>query len=113
MSNTGGSGLPSLSVVPDDAQAVGRFVYELAEAIRTALNSAGREVESLVNTGWTGTAAAQFGTGWGEIHDGGTQISSALTSMAEKLGITAETYRAQDTSSAQLLGTSGLDLPPL
>ncbi|MEV0075925.1 WXG100 family type VII secretion target [Nocardia neocaledoniensis] len=111
MSSTGGSSGPPLSVVPDEVQAVGRYVFGIAESIRTALDSAGGEVDALINGGWTGDAASQFSAGWEETRTGGTQICAALTAMAEKLGITAETYRAQDSATEQVLNLAGLDLP--
>ncbi|MFF0541291.1 WXG100 family type VII secretion target [Nocardia thailandica] len=113
MSALGGSGGPSLSVIPSEVQAVGRYVYGIAEDLRTALNSANSEVTTLLEAGWTGDLATLFGTGWTETHDGGTTIIAALTGMAEKLGITAENYRAQDAGNAGLLSTSALDLPAL
>ncbi|MFE9577209.1 hypothetical protein ACFYO1_12545 [Nocardia sp. NPDC006044] len=44
------------------------------------------------------------------VHEGGTQIMSALTDMAEKLGITADTFKARDEWNAAMLTTSSLDL---
>ncbi|MFD3507469.1 WXG100 family type VII secretion target [Nocardia sp. NPDC058666] len=111
MSITGGSGAPPLSVIPTEVQAVGRYVYGIAEALRTALDSAHADVDSLLTGGWTGDLAILFGTGWTETRDGGTTIITALTTMAEKLGITAETYSRQDAASAYALNMSSLDLP--
>ncbi|WP_067570112.1 WXG100 family type VII secretion target [Nocardia acidivorans] len=98
MSEEGGSG--SLFVVPEDVQALGRSALDIAETMRSALKSAGREVDSLTTTGWTGTAATSFGTGWGECSDGGHRIIDALTTMADQLGVTAETYVGHDLLSA-------------
>ncbi|MDO3650377.1 WXG100 family type VII secretion target [Nocardia mangyaensis] len=100
-------------MVPDEVQAVGRFVFEIAEALRTALDSASSEVDTLISGGWTGDAASQFSTGWTETRSGGTQICTALTTMAEKLGITAETYRNQDSTNEGSINLAGLDLPEL
>ncbi|MCA2209185.1 WXG100 family type VII secretion target [Nocardia rosealba] len=83
----------------------------MAEALRTALTSANTEVDSLLSSGWKGDLATQFGTGWTETHDGGATIIAALTTMAEKLGITAENYQQQDTDHAYTLNMSSLDLP--
>ncbi|WP_435593164.1 ESX-1 secretion-associated protein [Nocardia sp. bgisy118] len=101
----------NLSVVPEKVREVGKYVYELAEALRTALDSAAKEVSSLTDGGWTGTYATEFSNGWTDVHDGGTQIMSALTEMAEKLGVTADSYKARDESNAAPLNTSSLDLP--
>jgi WXG100 family type VII secretion target len=110
MGNDGGTSAPTpgVSVVPDDVRSVGRKAYELAQALRSALNDAGREVDSLTSSGWTGSAAAAFATGWGECHDGGNQIIDALIEMAERLGVSAANYQTQDTRAAS--ATSSLDL---
>ncbi|RDI64551.1 WXG100 family type VII secretion target [Nocardia pseudobrasiliensis] len=103
MSDSGGS--PELVVVPDDVQAVGQYVYNIADTMKQALDSAAREVDSLLTSGWTGDAADEFGTGWSETHDGGSQLMQALTSLAEKLGVTAANYRKTDSDSAESVGT--------
>ncbi|MFJ2665251.1 WXG100 family type VII secretion target [Nocardia fluminea] len=113
MSTPGGSGAPSLSVVPTEVQVVGRYVYGIAEALRSALDSAHSDVDALLTSGWTGDLATLFGTGWTDTREGGATIITALTTMAEKLGITAETYQQQDTSHAYTLNMSSLDLPSL
>jgi len=71
-------------------------------------SSAGREVDALTNGGWTGSAAS-FGNGWNECRDDGTKIIDALTTMASSLGVTADSYRAQDNQFASEV--SSLDLP--
>ncbi|RJO72931.1 WXG100 family type VII secretion target [Nocardia panacis] len=101
----------NLSVMPEKVREVGRYVYGLAEALRTALDSAAKDVASLTNGSWTGDGASEFSQGWTDVHDGGIQIMTALTNMAEKLGVTADTYQASDESIAAALNTSNLDLP--
>ncbi|QIS10737.1 ESX-1 secretion-associated protein [Nocardia arthritidis] len=103
----------SLSVVPDSVREVGAYIYDLANTLKSALDSAGREVESVTTGSWTGDAATGFSTGWNEVSDGGGQIISALTGLAEKLGVTADTYQRRDRSNADSLSNSSLDLPPL
>ncbi|MEU0504357.1 type VII secretion target [Nocardia sp. NPDC005998] len=101
----------NLSVVPDKVREVGTYVYELAAALKSALDSAAKDVDALVNGTWTGDLAAEFGSGWTDVHDGGSQIIAALAVMAQKLGITADTYQAGDDRNASTLKTSSLDLP--
>ncbi|MGW5311729.1 WXG100 family type VII secretion target [Nocardia thailandica] len=113
MSTRGGSDGQSLAIVPDEVRAVGRYVYGIAETLRTALDSASREVQALLGSGWTGDLADEFSTGWTETSSGGSQICIALTEMAEKLGVTADTYQSQDTTSSYALNMAGLDLPEL
>ncbi|MFD6158949.1 ESX-1 secretion-associated protein [Nocardia sp. NPDC060256] len=100
-----------ISVVPEQVRDVGKYVYELAEALRSALDSAAKDVDALTNGSWTGDYATEFANGWTDVRDGGVQIMSALTGMAEKLGITADTYQARDSNNAAALHTSSLDLP--
>lgn len=99
----------SISVVPEQVREVGKYVYELAETLRTALDSAGTDVDAVANGSWTGGLAAEFADGWGDVRDGGTQIIAALATMAQRLGVTAATYEARDESNAA--NTSSLDLP--
>ncbi|MFF0531335.1 ESX-1 secretion-associated protein [Nocardia amikacinitolerans] len=101
----------NLSVVPEKVREVGKYVYELSEALRTALDSAAKDVSSLTGGSWTGDAANEFSQGWTDVHDGGTQIMTALTEMAEKLGVTADTYQARDDGNAAAFNTSSLNLP--
>ncbi|MEV5834252.1 type VII secretion target [Nocardia sp. NPDC052112] len=98
-----------LSVVPEQVRDVGEYVYELAETLRTALDSAATEVDAVANGSWTGGRAAEFADGWSDVRAGGTQIIAALATMAERLGVTAATYEARDESNAST--TSSLDLP--
>ncbi|WP_332839128.1 WXG100 family type VII secretion target [Nocardia bovistercoris] len=99
----------SLSIVPDEVRALGNYVYSIADALRAALDSAGRDVSALTSSGWIGSAANGFNQGWSEVESGGQQIFTALTTMAEKLGVTAQTYEQRDQSGAGNL--AGLDLP--
>ncbi|QBS40796.1 WXG100 family type VII secretion target [Nocardia sp. CS682] len=113
MSDDGGTPTPgpNLSVVPDRVREVGKYVYELSEALGNALDSAAKEVATLTDGNWTGDAATEFSGGWNGVRDSGTRIMSALTGMAGKLGVTADTYQARDESNAAGLNASSLDLP--
>lgn len=109
MSIPGGDG-QSLTVVPEKVREVGNYVYGLADTLRQALDSAGREVDACAGASWTGGSAEAFAEGWGETRTGGNAIIAALTEMAEKLGVTAETYARRDGANASVLGTFSLDL---
>ncbi|MFE6924110.1 WXG100 family type VII secretion target [Nocardia sp. NPDC057663] len=113
MSIPGGSDGQPLSVVPVEVSEVGKYVYGLAETLRTALDSASGDVEALLSGGWLGDLADEFSTGWTETSSGGSRICAALTEMAEKLGVTADTFQSQDTSNQFALNMIGLDLPEL
>ncbi|WP_433682992.1 ESX-1 secretion-associated protein [Nocardia sp. CA-119907] len=112
MSESGGSpNSQSVSVVPEKVREVGKYVYDLADALRSALDSAAKDVSAVAGGTWTGDYADEFAKGWTEVHDGGVQILTALNGMAEKLGVTADTYQSTDTNNASALNTSSLDLP--
>lgn len=87
---------------------VGIYIYGLADTLSEALNSAAGEVAELLNGSWTGDYADEFSEGWTEVHDGGRQIFAALATMAEKLGVTAETFQSVDANNA-----AALDIPKL
>ncbi|APA96807.1 hypothetical protein NS506_02747 [Nocardia seriolae] len=94
----GGGGADSLFVVPEDVKALGRFALDVAGTLRSALDSAGKDVDALH---WTGTAAKSFNTGWDECSEGGKTIIDALTTLAKSLGVAAETYTSHDLLSAE------------
>ncbi|MFC8046871.1 WXG100 family type VII secretion target [Nocardia sp. NPDC057353] len=100
MSDTGGT---PVAVVPEKVREVGQYVYDLAETLRGALQSAARDVDRLTTESWTGDAAAEFATGWTDVRDGGTAIIDALAVLAEKLGVSAANYEKQESESATLL----------
>ncbi|UFS99126.1 WXG100 family type VII secretion target [Nocardia huaxiensis] len=108
----GGSPADSaIAVVPEEVRQVGNFVYGIADELKSALDSAAGDVTKLLEGGWTGGAATEFADGWNDIRDGGSQIIAALTGMAEKLGVTADSYQQLDEARAAALGGSSLDLP--
>ncbi len=75
MSASGGN--PALSIVPDDVAALGKYAYDLADTLRSALANAGHEVDALTGRGWSGAASASFAKGWSECQDGGGRIIDA------------------------------------
>lgn len=109
MSSPGGEG-QSLTVLRDKVRDVGKYVYSLADTLRQALDSATREVDACAGATWTGDYADAFASGWAETRTGGLEIIAALTDMAEKLGVTADTYSQRDETNAAALGTFSLDL---
>lgn len=103
MSETGGTpaGGTPLAVAPEQVREVGRYVYDLAETLRGALQSAARDIDRLTTETWTGDAAIEFAAGWTDVRDGGAAILDALTGLAEKLGVSAASYEQQESNSAQ------------
>jgi hypothetical protein len=53
----------SISVVPEKGRDVGKYVFELAENLRTAMDSASKDVDLLINGSWTGASATDFAEG--------------------------------------------------
>ncbi|MFI6047133.1 WXG100 family type VII secretion target [Nocardia sp. NPDC051321] len=106
---SGGRGGSELSVIPDEVTALGKYAYDLADILRSALRSAALEVATLTSSEWTGSASDSYATGWNEVHDGGEKIIEALSSMASSLGVTAQTITAHDNQFASEY--SSLDLP--
>ncbi|WUD70184.1 WXG100 family type VII secretion target [Nocardia sp. NBC_00508] len=74
-------------------------------AVRPSVRSSGRR--GFARRGWSGGAATDFSAGWSEVRDGGGQIITALREMAEKLGVSAQTYESRDWTNASALNTSG------
>ncbi|MFB8005151.1 WXG100 family type VII secretion target [Nocardia sp. NPDC056000] len=105
MGGVGDSG--GLLVIPEDVQAFGKYALDVADTMRSALKAVEREVDSLTTAGWTGAAAKFFSTGWSECSEGGHSTIDALTTLAGKLGVTAETYTSHDLLSAD--GFTNLD----
>ncbi len=112
MSENGGN-VPApgqgFSVVPEQVRNVGTYIYGLADTLSGALDSAATDVAELLNDSWTGDYADEFSEGWDDVHDGARQIFAALTTMAEKLGVTAETFATVDQNSADALGIPKLN----
>lgn len=106
---SGGRGGSELSVVPDEVTALGKYAYDLADILRSALRTAALEVTTLISNQWTGLASNSFATGWNEVHDGGEKIIEALSGMASSLGVTAQTITAHDNQFASEYNS--LDLP--
>lgn len=96
-----------LSAIPEDVREVGRFAYRIATELRSGANSLDSEVAALM-TSWTGGAADSYRAGWDEMNAGAVRVWDELFELAEKLGITADTYQQRDQSAAGTFGS--LDL---
>ncbi|WP_040776419.1 WXG100 family type VII secretion target [Nocardia pneumoniae] len=97
----------SLSVIPENVKEFGRYVYGIATELRSGTVSLDVEVNGLMSA-WEGAAADAYLAGWNEMRGGAVEVWEALFELAEKLGITAETYRVVDAGTAP--GFSSLDL---
>lgn len=112
MSDSGGNSPgpgQDFTVAPERVRDVGVYIYGLAETLHNALDSAAEDVSELLSDSWTGDYADEFSEGWTEVHDGGRQIFQALATLADKLGVTAETFQSVDANSAAALDVPRLD----
>ncbi|MFC4123334.1 WXG100 family type VII secretion target [Nocardia rhizosphaerae] len=94
-----GEGSVGVDIVPDDVQAFAREAYRIAEELRSASGSLDTEVQGLTST-WKGAAADSYLAGWDEMHRGALDVWDTLFILAERLGITAENFRATDDDNA-------------
>ncbi|MFD4444453.1 WXG100 family type VII secretion target [Nocardia sp. NPDC058519] len=98
----------TLSVVPDEVKALGRLAYRVASECQSGYRSLATDAQITIDS-WRGNNATTFTAGWDEFHSGADQVWDALFELAEKLGITADTFVTTDQSNAS--GLSSLDLP--
>ncbi|MEU1984067.1 WXG100 family type VII secretion target [Nocardia sp. NPDC019395] len=109
MVDSGGTQHPSsIVVVPEEVRAVGQFVADIAQNLRSGLETASTEVDSLLDDGWKGDRSDEFFGGWTELRDGGLKILQALDGMAEKLGVQSDTYEATDSATSQRISSLNL-----
>ncbi|MBF6204319.1 WXG100 family type VII secretion target [Streptomyces gardneri] len=94
-----GEQLPNMSVTPDDVLDVGRFAYQMATNLRSSADALDNEVSALL-TSWKGSSATSYAEGWRDMFDSARLVWDELFQLAEKLGITADMFRAQDTNNA-------------
>jgi WXG100 family type VII secretion target len=90
-----------ITVIPDEVRAVGQFVADIARNLRSSLDSATGEVDTLLSDGWRGDASDEFSGAWTGLRDGGIKILQALEGMAAELGVQAGAYQSTDDNTSQ------------
>ncbi|MFD0363565.1 WXG100 family type VII secretion target [Nocardia sp. GCM10030253] len=95
-------------VVPAEVTDAGRYVQLTAEELVNGLRSIDADVNRLLEN-WTGNAATSYRSGWDETRKGAETVLEALATLAELLGVVADTHVDLDTQRAA--STSSLDLP--
>ncbi|WP_225727126.1 MULTISPECIES: WXG100 family type VII secretion target [unclassified Nocardia] len=95
-------------VVPAEVADAGRYVQLTAQELVAGLRSIDAEVNKLLEN-WTGNSATSYRSGWEETRKGAETVLEALATLAELLGVVADTHTDLDTQRAA--GTSSLDLP--
>lgn len=97
MADMGGN--VDLSVIPDDVAELGRLAASTAATMRAALGNAGGHVDTLLGSGWRGSAADSFGEGWTDCRHGGDRVIDILDKLAAAVGISADRYTEQDSAN--------------
>jgi WXG100 family type VII secretion target len=71
---------------PATAQRIEGEIASMAEALQTERGKLDRRVGQLMGGGWTGVAAEQYGSGWGEWCTGADTVLQALAAMSRRVG---------------------------
>ncbi|RBO94335.1 WXG100 family type VII secretion target [Nocardia puris] len=95
-------------VVPAEVSDAGRFVQLTAQELVNGLRAIDADVDRLLRN-WTGSSAAAYRAGWDETRKGAETVLESLATLAELLGVVADTHVEVDTQRAS--NTSSLDLP--
>ncbi|MFF5037457.1 WXG100 family type VII secretion target [Nocardia salmonicida] len=95
-------------VAPADVTDAGRYVQLTAQELATGLRAIDSDVNKLLQS-WTGNSATSYRSGWDEARKGAETVLEALATLAELLGVVADTHTDLDTQRAA--NTSSLDLP--
>ncbi|WP_446223035.1 WXG100 family type VII secretion target [Nocardia sp. IBHARD005] len=95
-------------VVPAEVTGAGRYVQLTAHELVNGLRAIDADVSRLLEN-WTGNSATAYRVGWDETSKGAQTVLEALATLAELLGVVADTHVELDTRRAS--DTSSLDLP--
>lgn len=89
-----------IQVVPDHVLDAGRFVQLTADQLVNALRDLDADIGSVLEV-WKGNSATAYRAGWDETKQGAVQVLEALSTIAELLGVTTQTFVEQDDSNSQ------------
>jgi WXG100 family type VII secretion target len=98
----------SFDVVPAEVADAGKYVQLTAQELVTGVRALNSEITRLLEN-WTGNSATSFRSGWDEARQGAETVLESLGTLAELLGVVADTHTDLDSSRA--MNTSSLDLP--
>ncbi|MET7770012.1 WXG100 family type VII secretion target [Nocardia sp. NPDC005366] len=98
----------TFDVVPSEVADAGRYLQLTAQELIDGVRTLDIEIGALLE-GWTGVSATAYRAGWEETRQGAQTVLDALTTLAELMGVTADTHTRLDADRAA--GTSSLDLP--
>ncbi|MEU4314479.1 WXG100 family type VII secretion target [Nocardia sp. NPDC024068] len=91
---------PVIQVVPDHVLDAGRFVQLTADQLVNALRDLDVDIDGVLEV-WKGNSATAYRAGWDETKQGAIQVLEALSTIAELLGVTTQTFVEQDDSNSQ------------
>ncbi|WP_019928520.1 WXG100 family type VII secretion target [Nocardia sp. BMG111209] len=95
----------AVEVVPDAVRAVAGLISQAETELRSALDSVDGEVNSLLQSNWSGPAATRFTQGWTETRDSGSEILSALAELVAALGGAVGAYESTEGASTTRLSS--------
>ncbi|WP_280458131.1 WXG100 family type VII secretion target [Nocardia carnea] len=91
---------PGLQVIPDHVLDAGRFVQLTADQLVNALHSLDTDIDAVLAV-WKGHSANAYRSGWDETKRGAVEVLEALSTIAELLGVTTESFVEQDDTNSQ------------
>lgn len=95
-------------VVPAEVTDAGRYIQLTAQELVNGLRAIDGDVNRLLEN-WSGNSATAYRVGWDETSMGAQTVLEALATLAELLGVVADTHVELDAQRAS--ATSSLDLP--
>jgi WXG100 family type VII secretion target len=78
-------------------------LHASADRLRDDRDRIAREVDGLLDGGWSGAAASAYAEGWADWKDGAARVLAGLEAMAHLLDATqADLVRGDDSSGGSL-----------
>ncbi|MFI5499726.1 WXG100 family type VII secretion target [Nocardia asteroides] len=111
MSTSGGTLNPSegLAVELDSVTGLGRYLSDLADTVKAAVDTAAREVDGLADS-WTGSAADLFFQRWETVYSDAAPLLNSLLGLGSSVGTVSDNLTQQDSVNAADLRSTGLEL---
>ncbi|MGN2636736.1 WXG100 family type VII secretion target [Nocardia takedensis] len=98
----------TFDIVPSEVADAGRYLQLTAQELIDGVRTLDTEISALLQ-GWTGVSATAYRSGWEETRQGAQAVLDALATLAELMGVTADTHLRLDSDRSG--HTSSLDLP--
>ena len=88
--------MPGFDVSPVELQSTRTFVDDVAHDVLGEVSKIGREVDDLLESGWSGGSARAFAAGWVDWKSAARDTLRALDTMAGLLGVAGRDYAESD-----------------